>query len=451
MDKAQLLQRKALLERKRELLIKKQELTQAQVQPDLNMGKIVKGAAETAVDPFLRNISLDKTSRDAQENYGRGREALLDSPTAVGMRSDFSYEPLIPGSENLPYVGKYLKKLTPNKLGKEAQGFGIDAIAGLGTDAALARGPAMAAKGVVRPVANALEDIGGRFLNFLIKPRATGYRFGGNPGRAVAKHIGPQMSKEGLQESIVDKKDELLGTLEKNVAGSKSLVDATPIFEEIQSMVQKMKDFPETFGPQIETHRALARDILKLISETGTFDTSGKRIFVNPESAVKIKRGIGNLPSWSSLDPKLGSITKTSRKVYGRFDKEIDKAVPESAELNRDISDLIGADKGIELGMQREQNKSPIGLIDLALGGVLGTQGGFPATVGGIAISKFLRSTPFNTTAGAIAGQGAKAGKGLAKVMEATDRPSAVEEILQKLFRGKAGRSVSSSSRSLTP
>lgn len=371
----------------------------------------------------VSQMATDYANKVYDKAKGRALEMI---PENIQTGAGKAVRSLIPGGNLIPQLDKFDKP-----LGKAGLGVGIDASASLGTEVS---GPlAKGASKVTSKVAKGAEDLGGRLLNFYIKPRAAGYKFGSNPGRGVVKHVGPKMSKESLKEGIVSAKDRLLKELEESAKVSNDPVDATPIFEEIGSVVNRLKDFPELYADQIESHKSLARDIMAKVAQNGY--AKNNRIYVNPVDAVKIKRAIGDIPSWTVNDPKLGSITKTSRGVYGKFDREIDKVLPGSKEMNQDVSDLIGAEKGIDLGMQREQNKHPLGILDWGIGAIVGAHGGGPVGVlQGALASKAVRSAPFNTTAGATFGAIGKAGRKTADVMKSVESPEILKQI-SALFR----------------
>lgn len=382
----------------------------------------------------------DRAMRAMTDVYTDNREKLLESNAPIvgkGARSGLSDQPVLkksipdllkavlgPGAN----VAEIALKNSPREMAKQAQGIGIDVAA----DALASGVPSIVGKKILKPASEAMESLGGRLLNFYIKPRAAGYKFGSNPGMSVVKHIGPQMSRENLLEAIVNKKSELMDRLEESVANSDGRVDATPIFQEISSQLSKLKKFPETYSEQIKAHRSLANDFMNIIKEYATFKDG--KVLVNPQDALQIKRALGEMPSWATMDPKLGSLTKTSRKAYGRFDREIDKVVPESAELNEDVSGLIGAQKGIELGKQRENNKNPFGLIDTLVGLTAGGTAGPVAGLGAALGSKALRSATVQTTAASAFGVAGKAGKATAKALESTKRPMIIQELLDKIL-----------------
>lgn len=320
------------------------------------------------------------------------------------------------------------KQMTRREAGRDMSGNAFDALAG----EVIGRAPAFVGGKILKPLANSAESTAGRLMNFYIKPRQAAYSFGRNPGRAVTKYIGPTLNREALLEKIVSQKDALLGKLAEVARTSTGPVDATPIFEEIASTVEKLKGLPKTYSSQIESHLNLAEDMASILRQKG--QVVGGKIYVNPEDAIQIKRALGELPSWSATDPKLGSLSKTTRKAYGRFDREIDKSVQGAQGINQDVSDLIGAQKGIELGMQREQNKYPIGLVDLAAGIAFGG-GALVPSAGAVLASKAVRSAPFVTTASSATGNMARGARATGEFLEASRIPTPLEAFSSLLKR----------------
>lgn len=394
-------------------------------------------AIKTATDPMLKNYGLDSQSRQAQEIYGKGREAVLNSDIATKMRSGVSDEPFatIP---TLPLITDKPTPVSPRGIAKQIQGIGVDSAAlGIG-DAAIARGPAALAKRVIDPVAKAAENTGARFLNYYIKPRQAGFMFGKNPGRGVAKHIGPSMNRESLLSKIQMKNDDLLKQLSDAASKSGNPVEIGPVADAFKRNIVEMEKFPETFAGPLDAHKAFARDLDALISRSGHITPEGK-VMLRPSEAIELKRAIGKIPSWNMTDPRLGSITKTSREAYGALDKSIDRAVPESAPLNQDISDLIGAEHGIKMGQQREQNKMPLGGLEI-LGALLAGSGNMfsPQGIGAASAIKLTRSAPFNTTIGSALGKSGVGLKAVSETLKKTERPSVVEGLFRKILGEKS-------------
>lgn len=407
--------------------------------PDV-LGTIAKTALTTATDPLLAPFGMDSRTRQAQEVYGRGREGILQSSPFQAMRAGASKEPfkgLVSVADRIsPKAGEYARKITPNEIVKQGQGLGVDVGLGLGTDAVMSKAPAVAGR-MTRSLGNAAEEVGGRALNFYIKPRQNAYQFGKKPGKAVIRNIGPKMSRQSLLDAIKLKTDELTRRMEGEVAGSQKLVDIGPIKEHFKNILTRMSDFPETYSGQVEAHRGFARDLDALISKHGYTEANGS-VMVTPETALKIKRALGEIPSWNITDPKLGAIGKTARETYGRFDRGIDAAAPQAKQLNEDISGLIGARQGIEKGMMREQGKYSVGPMELAAGALLGHGNPLsPGFLAGAGVMKAIRSAPFNTSVGAVAGGIGKASRSVAPILESLEKPALIEQIFQSMKRPK--------------
>lgn len=409
-------------------------------QPNLLEGAIKQGVA-SATDPILAPFQLDSKTREMQSMYGAGREAILASDMPVlgaKARSGFSEEgPSINIPQN-PIIGKQEIKLSPRNIAKQAQGLGVDLATGLSTDLAMSRGASAVGRSVLEPASRAIESGAGRMLNFLVKPPKNTFKFNANPGRGIVRNVGPQLTKEGLSEGVTNAKNRLLSQLETSTRENpNSVVDATPIFEQIRDTIKELRKFPETYDAQIGAHESLARDLDTLVSSKGKIGPDG-RMYVNPSDALGIKRMIGELPSWGVQDPRLGSLTKTARKAYGAFDREIDKALPGNKQLNQDISDLIGAEKGLEEGMSREQNKWPVGLMEMIPAAIAGRGNVMsPEAIAVAGAIRAARSVPAITTAGSATGQLARGVRGVGRAAQAIEKPSMIESFINKLTTNK--------------
>lgn len=412
------------------------------------IGDSLKFGVKSAIDPFLRNYQQDTTMNQARENNAWAREKVLNSNVPLfgaGLRKNISSKPVLNGPIVPANYKSLLNTVSPgvsmaesalmqpkNEIVKQMQGLGLDVL----SDSALAYGPSIGKKALTG-LSDLSEDAGARFMNFYIKPRQAGYTFGKNPGRGVVKHIGPQINRESLLNSVDSKIDDLLTQLSEKLKGANRPVEVTGIVNAYKKNLQEMANFPETFSGPIEAHRSFGRDMDNLLSKISMTGPDGK-IYVSPESAVDIKRALGKIPSWNTQDPKLGSIAKTSREAYGAFDKSIDEAVPGSSEVNSDISDLIGAKQGLQAGVSREQGKLPFGAPEAFAGIAAG--GGNPFTPTGLIAAgtvKAMRSAPFNTTMGSVLGRGAKAGREGARLLESMERPTILSEIFKKFKTGQ--------------
>lgn len=400
----------------------------------------IRQGIKSATDPMLKNFGLDSQSREMQEMYGRGREAILESDMPVvgkGARSSLSQEgPILTIPDN-PIIGRQDLKFSPQNIVKQIQGLGIDVATGLPADVAASKGP-MVARSISKPISEGAENIAGRLINSLIKPGKKAFRFERNPGESVAKHVGPKMSLGGLEEGIGEATNRLSGEVKSIASKSKNKVDITPVFEHIRNVVKELRDsFPDLYENQIKAHQDFASGLERLAREGGEIGKDG-RMYVSPQDAIDIRRQVSKLPSWDMNDPKLGSLTKTSRESTGILNKEITKAVPELKEKFKDWSGLIEAERatqGREAGSQSQAiGFNPIEMITAAaLGG-----GDIPRTIIAGAGLKAVRSTPVVTTAASGLSQGAKAVRSAGNAIGSLERPSLIEELIRKLTGGKS-------------
>lgn len=404
----------------------------------------VSAAASGLAEGFGGPLGYGKVSREATEQYSRGREALLQSDAPlVGKQTR---EGLSKEGPDVPIIGK----ISPENMAKMAQGIGIDIAAFAGGDIAASTLPRVTS-GALKGAGKTATGIGARAYNFLIKPNAQERAFGRSPGKALAKHIGPTANIENLADKTSAKTQQLLATLEKEAANSNTPVDVTPVFNVIRDEIKRMSKLPEVYSERITAHQALARDILRMASRGGRLE--GNKITVNPTDAIQIKRTIGELPSWSPNEPKLGSISKVARKAYGSLDSEIDKAIPKTKQINEDVSNLIAAKKATERRAGAQQNLFGFGLMEMLpaltqFGSGLGRGEPFQGAIGPALVTaaalRTARTTPALSTAGSVAGKTGQALTGAGEAVGMAKIPSVIGSGINRLlgpkrqFKGQA-------------
>lgn len=400
-------------------------------------------AKNTALDPFLAPINLSSSQRQMQDMYMQGREGILESQPMKSMRSGLSTEKapinrMIQAQNPAVGLGMEIGNQSPQELAKQAQGLVVDVASGLGGDVLAAKTPGIF-KGLINSLGKTQEGLAARFINAHIKPRQSAYNFGRNPGKTVAEYIGTTSDRQSLFNKVSELKENFLSQLEESAKTSNTPVDVTVVFKQIANEVGQMRKLPRTYAEQIDTHMNLAYDLKDTIEKHATIKNG--KIFVDPVNAINIKRILGQLPSWSANDPKLGTVTKTARKAYGAFDKEIDKAIPGAKKLNDDVSNLIGAEQAIKVGQQREQNRNPIlNLPNMLLGtaGVFGASGNIPAAAGAAVTAELLRSTPFNTAVASGLSKTGRATQSVGKGVGMLERKSLIENMIERLTKKKS-------------
>lgn len=173
MDQQQLLQRKALLERKRELLIKKQQLqSQSFSQPQETSGPSYPGEnlVKSAVGPIY------EPAKELAKGYGAVREGFSEGISSVLPDGGPSFpmsapNPMFPASQ-IPFGRK-----TGRESLKELAGIGFDELATLG----VAKAPRMAGRAVKtadKGITSILRRIGGKTAGDIKNTRSLAREFG---------------------------------------------------------------------------------------------------------------------------------------------------------------------------------------------------------------------------------------------------------------------------------
>jgi len=410
--------------------------------PGMDIQGAIKSGVSGAAEPILGPLGMGKMAREAQGMYGAGREAILESNMPIvgkQARSRFSQEGptlTIPQTRISP---KTDLKFSPQNITKQAQGLGVDIATGLGGDLIASRGPALLNRAVAKPLSNTLEGVGSRAMNILAKPSKQAMKYA-NPGRGLAKYVGPRLSKEGLRSGAEEQIGKLTTELQKLASSPEAKpVDVTPVFEQIKASVDQLNALPETYAPQIQAHRELASDLANLARSKGKIGSDG-RMYLDPKDAIEMKRIIGRIPSWNVMDPKLGSLSKVTRKAYGALDQSIDKSVPGSKAVNQGLSDLIGAERSLSDVISSGQKSNPINIspFDVMAGGgmsyAMGPEAGVPTYLGLKAAIAASKSTPVLSTVGGVAGGLSRGVESAGVGLEKLNRPSIVEQIPSAVF-----------------
>ena len=416
----------------------------SQPQPEeggIDFGQVGQAGLKALVSPTPEQVAQSGLDRIGgagtaalQDLYGQGREALVgkvpqEFKQNIGRGITSVFAP--------PPVQSVIPEQISEEIGKQGAGVGVDVLSGLGTEGI---GPvSKLLSKVFSGASKGTEQSAGRIINQYLKPREAQFAFGKDPGLEVAKQGLKAWNREDLGIKVGTRLSELSNNLENVVGkyeqGGTVKVDMVPAFKKIASQIKELSDLPETTVGMREDLKSFGRDLFSL--------TGGDPLNVSPAQALKIKRLVGKLPSWAMRDPKMGTKSNIARQVYGSIDEAMDLAMPETADLNSSISNLIGAKTALKTGRAVEQKKSFIGLFDRlgpgGIGAALGfAHGGAPtAVMGGLAGlgATKLASSAFGRTRIAKSLMGAsKAAGGVAEIAKAVKGPD-IAGILKRLFK----------------
>ena len=286
------------------------------------------------------------------------------------------------------------------RMGVEALGgAGITAAQGGTAEQAGVSGLLGAAAPVAGRAASAAADyLPGKLINGLIKPLEKQFRFGRNPGRAVAEEGITANSQPEMLQAINARLSEVgenIGQMLDNVAGAdQPSIDISPMLRPLQEAAEKALRVGDT---------GLAKRLLDF-ADAPIFKEAD---LLTPRQAAEVKRAVGESTQWTgeTFDKP---INQAKSAVYRAINDAVSEAVPGVRPLQQRYADLLGAAKALERTMNVEQRGSPVNLLDLlSIGGGLYGGGGDPVdAAAAFAGRRAIGSTAFMTRAA----QGAQAG-----------------------------------------
>jgi len=281
-------------------------------------------------------------------------------------------------------------------------------------------GPAVRTTGaVIKGVSKIPSWIGGRAINFRIKPSNYQFSYGRNPGQAVAEEIGPKLTM-GQLERAVGKRSAELGSDVQSRLDKEGYIDVSDAFENYLQRIGKL-------NRSKRANKGIVGDLkdqLTDFAETGMSEMGlrmgGNRAYIPANKALEFKRFVADQGSFKSLDPATRSVAKAVNKFHADTNKGIRKFDPIAGQKSHRQSELIAAEGAIKARKNTEQRFWPIALQEAALLGGAGA-GGFlgAGPEGAMAIYaalKAARSTPGATTLASAMG---RTGKGMRLAGEA--------------------------------
>ena len=412
--------------------------------------------------PQYASLSDEDVAMKVSEKYPQYKSALSEAPQRQAFKPDVGkalsetvkdpmfFSQAISGQAPMAVMERLydqpkqealnMMDLPENSVQRMLAGFGIDMAALNAPDmaAGAARG---VARGALRPAQKAAEGMAGRLINQMIKPGKAQYNYGRNPGVEIAKQGITGLTRGGFEKNVSKRLGSLKGQLESEVGKHSEPIDIMPAFKTMHDELTNIIKLPEIGAEQAEQVRMLEGDIAGL---AGSKKIPGKTL-------LEIKRRVGKIPSWAAKDPRFGTLTDISRKVYRSLDNVMDEAIPKTKGLNESVSNLIGAEDAIKGGVAREQNKAFVGLFDrlgpTGIGGALGYgAGGGPGGIAGVlaalGLTKLAKSTPMTTGTAKTLSSASRIPASIAGLLEKAQGPGIAKQVLE---------AIKPKSRSLVP
>lgn len=240
------------------------------------------------------------------------------------------------------------------------------------------------------------SKVAGNIINSMIKPKQSAFQYGKNPGKTVADLGITGNSLEDLGENIgkvmQSKMDELTSVLTspKNI---KTKVDYANAINVVEDAISNLKKAPRTNASIIGKVQDFRDDLLSLTrGKAGKFKSTLTSL--TPEEALEMKRVTGNAAKWTGSDTP-AEFQGLVHKVYHEMRKAMERAVPETAKINNDIANLIGASRAIPGAVARGSKLMlPLSAktVFSGLGGGLLTGGSPIGAAVGMGVEKALSS-----------------------------------------------------------
>lgn len=237
---------------------------------------------------------------------------------------------------------------------------------GVGTTAALAAPAAMepaagAARAGITKVNAARTALAEKTVGPLVYENVgeTGadVRMGVNPERGLTKEGlgGPFTGKQGLIEDAEARTAELktsANSILKNHANSGNLIDAGPLID--QAIDKAIKNTEKVAG---STERL---EGLRTALKTKYGPTEGHPLEIN-QLKSEIQEAAANVGAYKNTQPVEASVAAAMGDAANRIKEAVNKEVPEAADLNQRMADLIDARRGLERKVNAERGQSIFG------------------------------------------------------------------------------------------
>jgi len=227
-------------------------------------------------------------------------------------------------------------------------------------------------KALSKPVRNLLtKKVPSRLINSLIKPASKEFKFGKNPGLAVAQEGIKANSLEGLSGKVIRKRNaigKMIGDKVRKTTGITNLSD------DINSTINKhvLHQTDDTVINQMNNVLDQLSNVKQPIMEAGKIRLKniGQRN-ISQMSNVELhsfQKLIGKLTKWTGA-PAEKEVNKMLSELYGKVGAKLEKVAGVKS-LQRRYANLLGAEKSLENTIFKLQNKS---LSNVGFGNIIGS------------------------------------------------------------------------------
>jgi len=274
---------------------------------------------------------------------------------------------------------------TPLQIGKDVALTGV--LQGIG-----ARG----VKGGARMAAGAgrrTEQMAVDEVNALLKPRASIYLYGKNPGKGV---IDEGITGKSFKEiaPIVQQKLDQVGALSPQIPAAPKnkgkMMSISGFMAPLDRALAEVRKAPHGREALIKRLEDLKLNLGKGYRNemTGELLLPHKFNRVSPKTALEIKRLVGELTDFTGSKRADDTANSALREIYHFIDSKLDATLPEMKRVNERYANLLGAHvaaRSRDLASMNRRELLP--MAEVAGGMVLGTALGHPiqGAIGGLA------------------------------------------------------------------
>jgi len=222
---------------------------------------------------------------------------------------------------------------------------------------------------VIKPILK--FKIPSKLINSLIKPASKEFKFGKNPGLAVAKEGITANSIEGLEKKVISKRKLIgqeIGRVAKGAKGEFNITD------DIEKTLQKhlLNKTDEATVKQMNNVLDQLANIKKVSIQDGKMilENIGKRNIskMTAEELHNFQKLIGKLTKWTGSSAEK-EVNKMLSELYGKVSKKL-SSVQGLKELQKRYSNILGAQKALENRVARATSNNMLGLQALGSGTV---------------------------------------------------------------------------------